>query len=248
MFYTALITQVTFVKAADFGIAQQLAIQDKNVRPGDIVSAREKGFFISKIEYDQSIIGVISDNPAVSFESSPLDPKEKRYYVVNSGISHVNVSTINGAIKKGDYITSSNIPGIGMRATKTGFILGSSLEDYSAKDPKVIKKLNVVLNPHNAVSQTTVKKSLIDVGNLSIIAWSEEPLTVLRYLLAGLVLIFSIVLAFYTFGRVASRGVEALGRNPLAARVIELGIVLNVIITVAIIAAGIIVAILILTI
>jgi len=56
------------------------------------------------------------------------------------------------------------------------------------------------------------------------------------------------LLGFVAFGRVAGRGVEALGRNPLAARVIQLGIFLNVFITVAIIAAGILVAILILTI
>lgn len=235
-------------RAVDFGIAKQVAIQDKDVRAGYIISSGEGGFFTSKKTYDQGIVGVVTASPAASFNTNALDAKDKRYFVLDSGTSHVYVSSINGNIKKGDYITSSNIPGVGMRSTRTGFVLGSSLENYSSKDPKTIKKINVDLNPRIIASQRVAKNPLVDIGNLSIVELTEDPLNYLRYVIAALVIIISFFFGFFVFGRIAARGLEALGRNPLAARVIQLGIALNVLITVIIIAAGIIVAILILTI
>ena len=242
------ISSFTLVKAADFGIAKQLIIKDKNVRVGDIITSGEGGFSITKKTYDQAVVGVVTANPAVSFDTSTTGAEQKRYYVLDSGTSLVNVSTINGPIKNGDYITSSTIPGVGMKSTKTGFILWSSLEDYFEKDPKAIKKINVVLHPRIIASQRVAKTGFADIKNLSLLALAEDPLNFLRYVIAALVFIFSIFLGFFVFGRIASRGVEALGRNPLAARVIHFGIILNVLITIAIIAAGILVAILILTI
>ena len=155
---------------------------------------------------------------------------------------------INGQIKKGDILTSSTIPGVGMRSSKSGFIVGTALDDYKDNNIYNVKKINVLLSFRPVGVPGSVRSNLVDVGNLSLLAILEDPLTAFRYLVAAVVIIFSFLLGFYSFGRVAGRGVEALGRNPLAARVIQLGIALNVIITVAIIGTGIVIAILILTI
>jgi F0F1-type ATP synthase membrane subunit c/vacuolar-type H+-ATPase subunit K len=53
------------------------------------------------------------------------------------------------------------------------------------------------------------------------------------------------VLGYFSFGRAAAKGVEALGRNPSASRVIHMGIIFNVAIVVAIALAGLGVAFLI---
>jgi len=42
----------------------------------------------------------------------------------------VKVSTINGAINKGEPITSSSIPGVGMKATEAGPTVGKALEPF----------------------------------------------------------------------------------------------------------------------
>ncbi len=248
VFILSLSLKNTVAQEADFGVAQLLPIIDKKVSAGDIVSSTNKGFTLSRKPYDQAIVGVVSAKPAISFDVNETGSNVKRYYVVTTGTVAVKVSTINGVIKKGDLISSSAIPGVGMLASKTGFVLGASLENFSAKKPEEVGLVNLVLNLRASSSQAGIKSRLIDVSNLSALALLEEPLTALRYLIAGLVVVFSIVLGFYAFGRVAGRGVEALGRNPLAARIIQLGVALNVLITIAIIGAGILIAILILTI
>ncbi len=49
---------------------------------------------------------------------------------VRKGIAYVKFSNLNGIAKKGDYITSSEIPGTAMKATETGMVLGVALEDF----------------------------------------------------------------------------------------------------------------------
>ncbi len=49
-----------------------------------------------------------------------------------------------------------------------------------------------------------------------------------------------------TFGRTAAKGVEAMGRNPSASKIISLGIIFNVGIVVVIVLAGLSVAFMIL--
>jgi hypothetical protein len=78
--------------------------------------------------------------------------------------------------------------------------------------------------------------------NLTAVATTEEPTVVFKYFLAGMILLLSFVIGFFSFGRIANTGIEALGRNPLAAKIIQLGIMLNVLITVAIIGSGLVMA------
>jgi hypothetical protein len=53
---------------------------------------------------------------------------------ISKGLAEVLVSNINGSIKKGDPITSSSIPGIGMKATISGVIIGYALEDLNQSE------------------------------------------------------------------------------------------------------------------
>jgi len=248
IFFLLFTGYTVFANDLILGVASSVRIIDEKVNDGSIISNSSNGFTLSKKPHDLLLAGVVAFNSAVSLERDNLPGKGKIYPLVSSGISRVLVSTINGPIKIGDLITSSTIPGVGMKATKSGFILGISQENFTSGNPKEIKPINVSIAMRHSAPRATLQRNLFDVANLSSLAWTEEPLTVFRYLMAVIVLIVSFILGFYIFGRIAGRGVEALGRNPLAARIIQLGIGLNVIITVAIIGAGVLVAILILTI
>src|SRR3989338_6521903 len=230
------------------GVATSVPIKETNVNDGSIVSTSAQGFILTKKPYDITIAGVVTLNAAISIEAINQTDKIKYYHIVSSGTAKVLVSTINGSIKTGDSLTSSPIPGAGMKATKSGFIIGTAQENFTSTDSNQLKPIKAVLIMRYSAPRATMQRNLFDVANLSAIAWTEDPLTVFRYLMAAFVIILSFFLGFFVFGRTAARGVEALGRNPLAARAIQLGIALNVLITVAIIAAGILVAILILTI
>jgi hypothetical protein len=234
-----------------FGISSNLPVLDNNVQDGAIVVTSSQGFFLSTKEYDTGIVGVATLNPAVSIniedESTNTDNTSPRYPVVSSGNAVVQVTTANGSIKKGDLITSSSTKGVGMKATKTGYVLGSALEDYLAEDKNAVKKINVALNIHYYNSKASNTSSqLSDIFKLSAIATTEEPLTVFKYIMAAVVLVLSFVFGFMSFGRAARSGIEALGRNPLAGKLIQVGIVINTVITVAIVAAGVLISLFIL--
>ncbi len=247
IFFLLLSMKVSLAKDIDFGIANYLPISDKDVKEGNIVSSTSQGFFLSTIAYDPKVVGVISNSPAISFDINQSNTDIKRYQVVSTGTVGVLVSKVNGPIQKGDLITSSSIAGVGMKATRAGFVLGTSLDNFTSGKQNDVKRIHVIINLRYATVKSTVRSSLFDIANLSALAWTDDPLTVFKYLMAALVILASVLLGFYAFGRVAGKGVEAIGRNPLAVRIIQMGIIFNVIITVAIVGAGILVAFLILT-
>jgi hypothetical protein len=75
--------------------------------------------------YDENMVGVYNNNA----ENSPVF---KANPVTSAGITYVKYNSENGAIKKGDLITSSSESGVGMKATQSGIVLGITLEDATA--------------------------------------------------------------------------------------------------------------------
>jgi len=61
-----------------------------------------------------------------------------------------------------------------------------------------------------------------------------------------LVTITSFILGFVYFGRVARSGVEAIGRNPLASRIIQFNMLLHIVMSMVIVLIGLAIAYLIL--
>ena len=197
---------------------------DDDVRHGDIISFTGSSYRLSEGPYDDKIFGVVSMDPAIVIGSSEDD---RMVPVLSSGRSTIRVSTINGEIQGGDLITTSAIPGIGAKATKFGFVVGTALADFRDQDPERIGWIPVAINIR---SHTPLDRFV------------ARPLETLRYLLAFLIGISSVVISFIYFGKVAQSGVEALGRNPLAARLIHLGIIFNVALTIAIMLGGVSIA------
>ncbi len=227
-----------------YGVATSIQINNKNVTEGDIISATTKGYILSSTEYDTSMFGVVTKNPAFALEDTN---NSSLNYIVTSGNSTVRVSSINGPIKKDDIITSSSVPGVGMKATRNGFVLGNALENYSSKDTKKIGTILISINPHfsNAGPNAT-KANLIDTLKNAGTAMSISPVEALRYVVAGIIAVLAFVLGFLFFGKISVKGVEALGRNPLASHSIQLAVVMNVALTVLIIGVGLGIAYLIL--
>ncbi len=238
MLFGVVAVEVKAQEAADvsLGIANYVSITGENIKDGDIISSTEKGNILSQTPYDPLVIGVVSTKPAVSLN---LEVEEENTYpLASSGTVRVNVSSINGDIKAGDLIAASEIPGVGMKANKAGYVIGRSLDAYSSTDQSEIGAINVALNMHYSYSSSRTQSSLKDILNLSVLATYESPSAVFRYVVAGIVLILAFVLGVFSFGRVANTGVEALGRNPLAGKMIQFGIIVNVLITLLIIASG----------
>lgn len=238
-------TKTLNAQETSFGISNSLPIAEKTVNDGDIITVSEKGYTLSKMSYDPSVIGIVSLNPAIAITIEGIG---KTYPVITFGNANVRVSTTNGTIKKGDLITSSAMPGIGMKADKSGYVIGSALQDFDSNNPNEIGKIAVALNVYYFYSKLFLPKiGIFDILKMSSLATYEQPSLFLKYLVALIILLISIVFGFFSFARSASKGIEALGRNPLAGKSIQLGMLINALISIAIIAAGMIIAYVVIT-
>jgi len=87
----------------------------------------------SQYAYDSRTLGVVSETPKLTL-GDPGD--EGAVEVALAGRVMVNVTTHNGndPIAVGDMLTASDIPGVAMKATKAGLIIGRALEAYSGTD------------------------------------------------------------------------------------------------------------------
>jgi hypothetical protein len=213
-----------------------------NVTPGDIICKGENGFGLCQVEYDSSMFGVITENPAAYINDTTItDPS----YLASSGVAKVRVTSQNGSISQGDDITTSDKPGIGQKASAGGYVIGMALEEYQSGDPGAVGEILVAINIHPA-SSIGARTNLIEALRQGIRAPIFDPLGSLRYLLAALIILISFVLGFVYFGRALGLGIEAIGRNPLASRKILFTVIVHILITIVIVVAGMFFAILIL--
>ncbi len=222
------------------GIAKYYTIEE-DVEDGDIISIVDNAYKKSQKTYDVSAIGVVTENPAIEISEQEYVATEKRYPVMSAGTAFVKVTTKNGDIKKGDVLTTSDIPGVAMKADRPGFAIGVSDEDVTNLGDQT-KKIKVSLNLHyNYLGQEKGfpdKLTFTDIFAITKLLEYQSPSAVMKYMFAGFVVVVSIIFGYLTFARIASRGIEAVGRNPLASKAINFSIVVNVAITIAIVLAG----------
>ncbi len=232
------ISMVNAQSNSSSGIAVYIQVFDKNVSEGDIITLSKAGYTLSNVPYDPNLFGVVVSDPAIAFESN----QPNSHPIVSEGKVFMRVSNINGKIKKGDLITSSTIPGVGQKATESGFIVATALEDYSAASSKDVGKILVVLSVGHGSVSNEARSNLLRTFEFVLKAPYMSPLNVLRYVFAAIMVIGSFLIAVGYFGRISSLGIEALGRNPLAGRIIIFSIVMHIILAFTIIAVGLAVA------
>ena len=220
------------------GVAVAVAVTG-DVADGDIVCDEGGAAKACTKAYDGTIYGVYVATPALGVENLTL---ENAKTIATSGKAYVRVTDANGQIKQGDSVTSSDRAGVGQKATKSGYVIGTALEEAGEGDAKIL----VAIGAKQAFIAMSTKGNLLETVKEAILSPTLTPLASLRYVLASIMAVGAFMLGFWYFGRVAKSGVEAIGRNPLAGRTIQLGVILNLLLTGVIMAAGLVVAYLIL--
>lgn len=226
------------------GVATYIHIDNaEQVSAGAIISNRDSGYTLSQEPYDRGMVGVVTRNPALAFTP---DDTTGQIAMVTDGTVNLLVTGENGPIAKGDKITSSSQPGVGMKATKTGFILGVAQQSFDpATDPTGM--IIVVLDPKldfgsDSPQSETIGNKLLDAIKLSGVSIFEEPSKVFRTVVASFVIIAGTVICFATFFRVSQKGIEAIGRNPLATKAISFGMLVNIALAMGVVAASLMAA------
>ncbi|HCS79265.1 TPA: hypothetical protein DIV55_06030, partial [Patescibacteria group bacterium] len=111
-------------------LAEKFATTDDTVGPGDIVAVdinNRESLVKSTSPYQKTLLGIVSTAPGVTLNSQQINGQP----LALAGRVPAKVSTENGPIKAGDPITSSSTPGVGMKATQAGRIIGIALEDFN---------------------------------------------------------------------------------------------------------------------
>lgn len=240
-----LIPQAAHAQNITSGIATRIPLAESDDTFDGAVICSEGGIFhMCKSAYAPSMFGIVTDNPGAYFESSG---EQEGRLVTSTGTVVVRANNnLNGEIAEGDFVTSSETPGTLMKATENGYVLGVALHALTNTDEEGTGPLVVAINIHPEASLSSTRTNLIAVLRKGTTAPIFEPLDSLRYLLAAALIVISFTLGFVYFGRVARSGVEAIGRNPLAGKMIQMSIVLHVIVSIAIVLAGLFTAYLIL--
>ncbi|HWB39177.1 MAG TPA: hypothetical protein VG604_02935, partial [Candidatus Saccharimonadales bacterium] len=104
-----------------------------DIDPGTVVVSDptiKAGVKSSTTPYQNGLMGIVSTQPGeiVGDGTNSGTPVA----LALAGRVPVKVSTENGPIKAGDYLTSSSTPGVAMKATKAGNVIGTAMENYDA--------------------------------------------------------------------------------------------------------------------
>jgi hypothetical protein len=201
-----------------------LEVTDLEARIGDIASQAEEGLIRTTSPYDKNIIGVVAENPIMVFgKETPTTLK-----IISFGETLTKVSNTNGEIKKGDFITSSDKPGVGQKANESGFVVGHAMQDFNQEEGLII----IFVQPQKMLfPSTSVTGGIIDqlLQNFSKSILPETIPEVLRYIFALLIGGGSFAIGFFSFIRALKEGLTATGRNPLAKGSIRTAMILNLI-------------------
>lgn len=229
-------------------------IADTESVSGDIMSTSDKGLVRSEISFDNKMFGILDENPLVVYRN--LDTEGKP--IIRSGVAKVNVSTLNGPIKVGDYITTSSIKGKGAKVSESGYVLGSALEGFEGTEgeqvdgpngPVRLGQIRVAISIEYAeLTNPRFAGRLFGFIGSSFLENVRDPKqlgSVVRYIAAGLVVLLTFTFGLLTFSRSIAKSVEALGRNPLAKSAIQLSMIINIVLLIVTGLIGIVASILI---
>jgi hypothetical protein len=164
---------------------------------GDVIVVDENNDNSAKIAtrpYDQSILGIISTKPTLIITGDITEGK----LMAVAGRVPTKVTNINGAIHRGDLVTTSSIPGHAMKATETGPTVGKALGECDESSCVIWVFLNVSWygGTVGAIPETLdILTADLDLGGYSIInvkkiigqdeKWSIDENGVLKVKLAN---------------------------------------------------------------
>lgn len=229
--------KLVIAQEVSLSTALPVKVIDGKAIDGDILSLTQGGDYIhSKVTGDPLMFGVVTLSPALYLYDKAAKDEVP---AVTSGKTYVRVSTAMGTIKKGDFITSSERPGVGVKAVSNGYVLGVAQENYTEAKADQIGLILVEVDPRFIQNNRNILSTLFSLPTLSLAA---TPLNALRYLIAAIITAISFYIGFRFFGRASLKGIEAMGRNPLAKRSIILVVILNATLTFGVMLIGLAVA------
>ena len=185
-----------------------------------------------------------------------LGSDEEKVYVASGGRFPVLVSSQNGAIKSGDYVSPSAIKGIGMNAGKdSSIVIGKALEDFDASNQSTVKSVITVNDASNKEQQLSVGMIIVDVAvgknplmktntslpealqkSAELIA--DKPVNATKVYISLFIIIVTSAIAGSIIYSAVRGGMVSIGRNPLGKNAIMRGLLQVVLVGILILLSG----------
>lgn len=126
----------TFVSGSDFAESLRVVGDKSSYAPGELIVLSGQAGAVAKSgeAYARGLIGVYSTAPGFvgADKNGTVQVNADEIPVAITGIVPVKVTDENGTIAIGDALTSSSMPGIAMKATRAGKIVGYAMEKANA--------------------------------------------------------------------------------------------------------------------
>jgi hypothetical protein len=143
----------TNTNIAKVDVAENYPSKDSTLTAGEVVMVDiDNSEYVKRADAaasagaNQKVIGVISTDAGVTLGAgNGKYAPDKMFPLALVGRVPVKVTSENGAIEPGDFLTASlTIPGAAMKATKAGSIIGQALESYSAENAETASTGSVI--------------------------------------------------------------------------------------------------------
>ncbi len=227
---------------------------EEGIMPGSIISrdARTGYFYLARTINSPDVFGIIVEKPLMTI----IPDEESNVSVLRTGQARVSVVLLNGPIKTGDYVTTSNVPGYGMLASREHRnIVGIALEDFTETDATDVVVDNLGQEISAGLVLVDLRIGVSDDDELfpaereedSLLEQMEHYLAMIaRYLAAAMVALGALYFSYHFFKANVKDGLSALGRNPLARQSIQKMMLFNMFLVVLISVGGLLLSALIL--
>ena len=130
-------SMLTVYKITGADLAEVYYSSDSSVSPGDVVQldgSLQAGVKKTSQAYDSHAFGIVSTRPGhILGDDLMASAQGKPVLLALSGRVPVKVSTENGPIEPGDYLTSSSVPGVAMKATEPGYAIAQAMTSFSGE-------------------------------------------------------------------------------------------------------------------
>jgi len=130
------------------------------LNPGDLACSNANGEVVNCDNNNTSLLGVVSDSYFLLGNSSEAVEGDPHYVIIGLvGQIKTYVSSASGAINAGDMLTYSSTPGVAVKATTAGPVIGKALQSGTSG------RINAYINP----TWYDPDVQLTSTGNLNII-------------------------------------------------------------------------------
>lgn len=183
------------------------------VTEGTVVVTNEELeiYGISSVADSPNVYGVSAALPPVVFATG-----ENEVPVITEGIAFVRVSTANGEIARGDFLTTSETEGVAVRAgEEQDNVFAIALEAYPTENDGEVIQAEV------GAERAQALRSKLQAQAAAASAEAEPEKDSFSWVRAGIatvVIVGGLFFVLYSFRSTIAHGVVSVGRNPRAKR------------------------------